>query len=200
MGNGSKKLYWAGAGAAFLFVLLVAITVIVPRVIDTVWLKEIIQTEIAKQINGDFGFQKVELVLLPTPSISLKQIDLAIPETVKANLEVLRVYPKLLPLFSGNIELNRVIIDTPDFSLPLPERQKKTDPEKTFSFDKVLENSFSETAQILAAIQGLEVDVRNGTLRLFADAEPVFLFEDINGEYAFGTKSLTITVSSKSNI
>ena len=39
MGKGSKKLYWAGAVAVFLLVILLALAVIIPRVIDSTWLK-----------------------------------------------------------------------------------------------------------------------------------------------------------------
>ena len=40
MVKGSKKIYWIGAVAAFLLALLLALAVIVPRVVDSVWLKE----------------------------------------------------------------------------------------------------------------------------------------------------------------
>ena len=38
MEKGFKKIYWAGAGAAFLFILLIAAAIFVPRVIGPAWL------------------------------------------------------------------------------------------------------------------------------------------------------------------
>jgi uncharacterized protein involved in outer membrane biogenesis len=106
MGKGSKKLYWAGAGASLLLVVLLALAVIVPRLVDSSWLKEMIQTEVAKQIEWNFDFQKAELSILPSPSVALKQVSLNIPETAQLNLDTIRVYPKLLPLLIGNIVFN----------------------------------------------------------------------------------------------
>ncbi|KPK36076.1 MAG: hypothetical protein AMK70_03645 [Nitrospira bacterium SG8_35_1] len=200
MGKGSKKLYWAGAGAAFLFVLLLAVAFIVPRVVDSVWLKKTIQAEVAKQIDGDLDFQKAELVILPHPAVSLKQITLAVPDKVKVSLDTLKVYPKLFPLLTGNLVISEAAIATPDFSWQLPEKvEVKPDQEKTFSFSEVLENASSELAAILTAIPGLELKLHNGTLRLYAGDEQVFLFENINGTLAVNTKSLTTTISCSSN-
>src|SRR5210317_446858 len=103
MGIGFKKLYWVGAGAVFLLLLLLALAVIVPRVVDSAWLKSTIQAHVAKQVKGEFDFQKADLVILPHPAVSLQQVSLNIPETVQVSLVTIRVYPRLLPLLIGNI-------------------------------------------------------------------------------------------------
>ena len=185
MGRGSKKIYWAGAGAVFLLVVLLALAVILPRAVDSAWLKATIQTEVAKQVNGDFDFQKAQISILPSPSVTLQQVSLDIPETTKINLDTIRVYPKLFPLLLGNIELDKITIDKPDFSFPLPEKSKKK-PEQgqTFSLSEILESSSSQLSPLLSAIPGLEVNVHKGSLRLFADEEQVFLVENINSSFA----------------
>ncbi len=200
MGKGSKKLYWAGAGAAFLFVLLLAVAFIVPRVVDSAWLKETIQAEVAKQIDGDLDFQKAELFILPHPAMSLKQITLAVPDKVKVSLDTLKVYPKLLPLLTGNLVISEVVVTTPDLSLPLPVKAAiKPDQEKAFSLSETLKNLSTELATILTAIPGLELGLHKGTLRLYAGDEQVFLFENIGGRIAVNTKSLTTNISCRSN-
>jgi len=200
MGKGSKILYWAGAGAAFLLVLLLAVAVIVPRVIDSAWLKETIQTEVAKQVNGEFNFQNAEISILPVSFVALQQVSLNIPETAEINLDTIKVYPKLLPLLTGNIELDKIVIDTPAFSLPLPKKSGgKHEQKKTFSLSGILETASSKLSPILSA-SGLEVGVHKVTLRLIDGDEQIFLFEDIEGTFDVNTKSLTATVSCESNI
>jgi hypothetical protein len=111
------------------------------------------------------------------------------------------VYPKLFPLLFGNIELDNIVIDNPDFSLPLPEKSgKKTVQESPFSLSEILETVSSELSPILSAIPDLEVGVHKGTLRLFAADEQVFLFEDINGSFDVSSNSLAIAISCGSNI
>ena len=201
MGKGSKTLYWAGAGAAILLVLLLALAVIVPRLVDSAWLKETIQAEVAKQINGDFAFQKAELSILPSPVVSLQQVSLSIPGTAQANLDTLNVYPRLLPLLLGDIAIAKIIADNPDFSIQLSgASEKKTDQEKAFSFSDALDNSSAKLVPIFSALQGLKAGIHKGTLRILIGEEQAFLFENINGSFAASANSLTVTISCSSNI
>jgi len=201
MGKGSKKLYWAGAGAALLVLLLLALAVTMPGIVDSAWLKKTIQTEVAKQVKGDFDFRKAELSILPHPAVSLLQVSLSIPDTATVNLDTLKIYPRLIPLLVGRIELSKVMIDRPDFSLPLPgKEEKELEEEKAFTFSEALNNASAKLSPILAAVQGLKVGIHKGTLRLFAGNDEVFLFENINGSFAASTNSLTATVSCGSNI
>ena len=152
MGICLKKLYWVGAGAVFLLLLLFALAVIVPRVVDSAWLKSTIQAQVAKQVKGEFAFQKAELVILPHPAVSLQQVSLNIPETAQVSLVTLRVYPRLLPLLIGNIELDKIVIDNPDFSLPLPEKSaKKQEEEKPFNLNTFLETVSTKLSFTMSA-------------------------------------------------
>ena len=201
MGQSFKKLYWAGAGAIFLIILFIALAFIVPRIVDSAWLKETIRTEVAKQVYGELEFKKAKLAILPVPSVSLQQISLTIPETVQIHLDILTVYPKLLPLLVGDISISKIVVETPDFSLPLPEKLGRgTNKEKAFYFSDALDNTFAKLAPILAAIPGLNAGVHNGTLRLFAGSDAVFLLQNINGSFAVSTDSLTAAASCSSNI
>ena len=193
MSKESKKIYWAGAGAAFLLALLLALAVIVPRVVDSAWLKETVRTEVAKRINGDFDFLKAEISILPAPYVALQQVSLNIPGAAQVNLDTIKVYPKLFPLLLGNIELDKIVIDKPDFSLPLPEKSgKKSEQEAPFSLSENLETVSAKLSPILSAIPGLDVGVHKGTLRFFAAEQQVFLFENINGSFDVSSKTITL--------
>lgn len=201
MGKGLKKLYWVGAGATFLLALFLSLAVITPKVVDSVWLKEIVQTEAAKQLNGKLDFQKAEIFLLPSPSIALQQVSLQIPPAVQINVNTLRVYPKLLPLLIGNIDLAEIVLDQPDFSLPFPGKlAKKPDQKKSFNLSETLETASAKLSSILTAVSGLDVGAHKGTLRLFAGDNEIFLLENINSRLAAAPRSLTISISCKSNI
>jgi hypothetical protein len=201
MGKESKKIYWIGAGAAFLLALLLALAVIVPRVVDSAWLKETIQTEVAKQVNGDFDFQKAEISILPAPYVALQQVSLNIPAAAQVNLDTIKVYPKLFPLLLGNIELDKIVIDKPDFSLPLPEKSgEKPEQETPFSLSEILQTVSSKLSPILSAIPDLEVGAHKGTLRFLAAEQQVFLFENINGSFDVSSENITISISCGSNI
>ena len=201
MGRGSKKLYWTAAGAVLLLATLLALAVVVPKFVDSAWLKNTIRTEVANRVNADFDFQKAELSILPVPAVSLQQVSLVIPDTTQIHLETLKVYPKLLPLLVGNIAISKVDVETPDFSLPLTgEPENKTGQNQAFAFPESLAAVSTKLSPVLAAIPGLKISVHKGTLRLYKDGEQVFLFENITGTLAVSTNSLTTNVSCRSNI
>ena len=201
MDKGSKKIYWAGAGAAILLALLLALAVIIPKVVNSAWLKETIQAEVAEQVDGDFDFRKAEISILPTLYVVLQQVSLNISEAAQLNLDTIKVYPKLFPLLLGNIELDKIVIDKPDFPLPLPEKSGgKPEPEKPFSLSEILETTSVKLSPLLAAISGLKVGVHEGTLRLVASDKQVFLFENVNGSFDVSSNSLTVSISCGSNI
>jgi len=201
MGRDSKKLYWAGAGAVLLLAILLALAAVVPRIVDSAWLKKTIRTEVGNKITGDFDFHKAELFILPVPAVSLQQVSLSIPETVQIHLDTLKVYPKLLPLLLGNIEIAKIVVDSPDFSLPLPQQQdKKKKQGEYFSLSAALEAVSAKLSPVLSAIPNLEIGVLKGTLHLSAAGDEIFLFENINGSFAVSPNSLTSTVSCRSNI
>jgi hypothetical protein len=197
----SKKLYWAGAGTAFLLILLIGLAVFIPMVVDSAWLKETIQAEAAKQVAGDFDFQKAELAILPSPVVALRQVSLDIPETAQINLDTIKVYPKFFPLLLGNIELDGIVIDSPALSLTLPDKHKKEKREKkAFSLSETLDAASKKLSPIISAFPGLKVSVHEGTLLLHSGAKQIFMFEDIYGDLDINSKSLTITLGSSANI
>ncbi|MBW2485625.1 MAG: AsmA family protein, partial [Deltaproteobacteria bacterium] len=201
MGKSFKKLYWAGAGVAFLFILLIAAAIFLPRVIGTAWLKETIHTELAKKVEGEFDFQEVELSILPLPTVALHQVSLTMPNEIKAKLDTLEVYPRLIPLLAGKIELDKIVIDKLDYSVPIPQRMDiEPDAEEKFSLNAFLQGTSEELTPILSAFAGLEVGIRNGTLRLLEGDKEVYLFDKINTDLNTTTDSLTVTMSSTSNI
>ena len=197
MSKGSKKLYWTAAGGVLLLTLLLALAVILPRIVDSAWLSKTIKTEIASQVKGEFDFQKAELTILPSLSLTLQQVSFTIPETAQVNLDTIRVYPRLLPLLIGNIELDEIIIDNPDFSLPLPRRTvKRQEEEETLNLTASLETATTKLFAALALIPGLDIGLQQGTLRFFSGDTQVFRVEDIDAEFKIRDQGLSATISS----
>ena len=197
MSRGFKILYWAGASAVLFLALILALAVTLPRIVDSARLKETIKTEIASQIKGDFDFQKAELTILPSLSVVLQQVSLNIPETAQVSLDTIRVYPRLLPLIIGNIELDKIVIDNPDFSLSLPQKSaRRQEEEKPLNLSASLETIQTELSLVLAAIPGLDIGLQQGTLRFFSGDAQVLLVENIDAEFKIRDQGLFTTISS----
>lgn len=199
MGKGSKKLYWAGIGAAFLFILLLAAAVIVPKVVDSDWLKETIRAEVTKQLKGDFNFRKAELSILPAPTVSLQQVSFDIPDLARVSLDTLKVYPGILPLFTGKLTLEKIVIDRPDFSLPLPEMQPAKK-KKISSLSMALDEGFTKLAGVSSTLQGFEAEIHKGTLRLYKGNTQQLLVKNIKGSFVIRDKDLSGKINCTSNV
>ena len=202
MGEISKKVYWwASAGIISLLLLLASLALIVPRVVSSAWLKEKIQSSAAKQLQGDFDFQEAELSLLPVPAVGLLQVSLVIPGTARIQIKTLTVYPRLLPLLVGDVVIAKTVIETPDFTLPIPRKSwEKGDGGKDISVSGAMDTIFTKLVPILSAFPSLDGAVRNGTLRLLAGDEEKFQFHDINASFAGNVDDLTAAISCTSNI
>ena len=197
MGNGSKKQFWVGAGTSVLLLVLFALTVIAPRVVDTAWLKATIKTTVAKHIAGEFDFQEADLVILPYPAVSLHQVSLSIPATALIQLETLKVYPQLLPLLIGKINLAKIVINKPDLSLPLPKRStERTEEEKALRQTAFPENILTKLSPVLTAISNLDIGLEQGALRLFSGDVELFLVKNITGEFKISDQTLSAAISS----
>ncbi|MBW2506189.1 MAG: AsmA family protein [Deltaproteobacteria bacterium] len=197
MGNGFKKRFWIGTGTLVLLSLLCALAVILPRFVDSAWLKATVKATVAKQITGEFDFQKADLIILPSPAVSLQQVSLSIPLTAQTHLETLKVYPRLLPLLIGKINLDKIVLNKPDLSLALPQKSaERTEAGKALRQTTFPENILTKLSSVLAAISDLDIVLEQGTLRLFSDDVQLFLVENINGEFKISGQSLSAAISS----
>jgi len=197
MDVGFKKLHWVGAGAVFLLLLLCTLAFIAPRVVDSAWLKATIKTNVAKQITGEFDFQKADLAILPYPAVSLQQVSLSIPLTAQIHLETLKVYPRLLPLLIGKINLDKIVLNNPDLSLALPQKSaERTEAGKALPQTAFPENILTKLSPVLAALSGLDIGIEQGTLRIFSGDVQLFLVENINCEFKISEQTLAAAISS----
>ena len=199
MGQGSKKVYWVSGAASFILVFFF-LAVILPRIVDSDWLKELIQTEFTQHVSGNIDFQKAELSILPVPVISLHNVNLDVPDTVEGSLDTVRLYPMILPLFLGSIELGQVIIDSPDLSLPLPGRQIKKQTAENYFLSVLNGTSAGQLSQKLSDIPYLKVRIHNGSMHFYSGPEQIFLFENINGSFVSGNKNVETSLNCSSNL
>ena len=89
------------------------------------------------------------MVITPYPAVSLKQVCLSIPATAQIHLENLKVYPQILPMLIGEIDIDHIVINAPDFSVALHHKPLKGQ-EEGVRFDLVafLEMRFSKNTPV----------------------------------------------------
>ncbi|MCF8080663.1 MAG: AsmA-like C-terminal domain-containing protein [Desulfobacterales bacterium] len=113
-----KRLALAAAIAALIVVLLaVFAAVVVPRLLDSRSAREMIQREVSSRTGGDFTLESVQLELLPLPRLKIASPHFARGASVAARAESIVLYPRILPLLKGNVEIARLRVAGPTAEL-----------------------------------------------------------------------------------
>ncbi len=116
-----KILYWTAGVCAALVALLSAAVILLPRLVNTEQARSKIENVISRELGGTFLYDRITLSVLPRPRIVVHQPKIEIPGKVSAALESVDIYPAILPLLRGKIQVKDVHLENPVVTIPLPE-------------------------------------------------------------------------------
>jgi hypothetical protein len=179
-----KILYWtAGIGSALLALLAIAV-MLLPRLVNTELVRSKIESTISRDLGGTLAYDRVALSIIPHPRIVLRQLKVEIPGKASVALASLDIYPALLPLLHGSLQITEVHLERPWVTVTLPEasepkRKKKgptSGPER--SLDQVL-------AVASKKMPGIIILIDEGRLSVMRGDRTTLTIRDLNGHVAF---------------
>jgi uncharacterized protein involved in outer membrane biogenesis len=196
-----KRLRWAAIAVALPVVLLLALHVVIPRVINTGRIRGRILAGISEAVKGDVRFQEINIRLLPRPRVSVADASLSIPGTVDGKVDSLTVYPEILPLLTGSLRFSRLRLASPKFNVTLSQGQqdsaKKSDTAGPSSIEK-------EVVRILALAAdrapSLRIIITDGKLVLSRKDQADLSFHEIQANVSLPPMGLKGEVTSSSNL
>ncbi len=162
-----------------LVLLIVAVMLILPRLIDFPAIKKDIQTAVASQIGGQVDFQDIDLCYFPRPAVELHQVTLTIPDRMAVSVEALRVSPKLLPLLSGELQPARLELETPRIKLNLPEVPRKTTL-PSYTFVKLRKSLIAIIKPFGEVTDDLKLRISNARLSITLNRKKLVEIEDLS--------------------
>ena len=195
-----KKYYWLGGGAGLFLALLLVFYFIAPLLVDSDWLKAKVQAELTSQLHADASFRTAELRFFPLPNIDITNLSIAIPDVVSAKVESLKVYPALLPLVTGSVQIKEVQFIQPAMSIMLPKRVAREKPEQEPRYTDWLEFTSKQLLSLVKVIPGIELKLHRGSIELVDKEQTIFFFKNINGQVEVEKENLTIELIYSSNI
>ena len=110
------------------------------------------------------------------------------------------MYPALLPLLTGKVQIEEVQLNQPEISMLLPDRGARKKPEQEPHYTDWLEFISKQLLSLVKVIPGLEIELHRGSIDLLDKDDTVFFFKNINGEVEVEKENLTIDLSYSSNI
>jgi hypothetical protein len=197
--NKTKKIFLLAARGIGVFLIAFLIFILVsPKLINLESAKEKILIHFSEQTGGELHYEKVDLFYFPRPHAVIYQVSLSIPGNVTGTLANLKVYPTIFSLFTGDVQISKLQLITPNFNIKLPLRQKERKVAISPSFAReMLTNALAYPALNKSSFL---IKVKDGRLNLYDENDVSFKFININANTRLLLNRLTINLACKSNL
>jgi hypothetical protein len=167
--------------------LLIILVIVTPRLINLDLVKEKIKSQYAKDIGGQIEYQYLNLALFPRPHVVISDVNFTTPDNVDGTIESLDVYPKILPLFTGNLEIGMLRSRSPEINIRFPETLPETLNDESSALDSVsfetLGDHLISTIRSLPSfiIPAVVLRIRNGRVHFYEGKNRILGLQSITG-------------------
>lgn len=164
-----KVLLW---GLGLLFVLIISLIFLAPALIDSPTLKRKIQAVVSRNGIGQIDYDSVYLSLFPLPHIALQKLNFSDTDRFEFTVEILKIYPELLPLMSGRLRLSELYFDKPELKLdfsakPVDEKYEEKTEEKDYTLLNITDSIAAAIAPLTTYAPNLDMKIIQGQIELF---------------------------------
>ena len=172
-------MIWVVSGAGILLVLLAALALILPHILDTEALGRKLTADLEERYH--MHPERIEIAFLPFPRVKMTGIRSTGTETFTASADALTIRPRILPLLTGRFVPARIRLWNPVVAARLPAQAPEQGPQSSSDRFSSLKDRFSPVqAPLIEALAGVAIDTRNGRLELYEGEVRTFFFEQIN--------------------
>jgi hypothetical protein len=196
-----KRMIRTGlAGVALVLVVLIAVALVAPRLVDLRHLRDQITAELSQQLGARVRCDALRLSLLPLPAAVLHRVSVSIPGKIGANIASVSVSPQLLPLLRGKLQLGEVRIESPEIAVQhlAPASAGTKSPA---GFALAVESALGDVSlAVLSRAAGAAVVVHAGALTLPAGASGMLRLRDIDAQIRLLPARFSIDVQCTSNV
>ena len=122
MQSNATAVHKAGRAKKFLLlipIVLLALAIIIVPYIDLKGVRTTIAAETSLRFEGEVMISRASLSLFPWPHITLRGVRLEFPQWGEVSSDVVRIYPRLLPLVKKEISVKRLVVRGPILNLAL---------------------------------------------------------------------------------
>lgn len=201
MGRCKKILFRGAVSMGTLLFLVVILALLAPRFID-------LKPEILKIFNhmvhkagGKVSLKRADFSLLPHPCAVIRHVNLSIPEKTSGTIESLTIYLKIIPLLRGNVQLDRIQVDSFDFRTELPQiPPQKKEGTSAFSLTTMEEKTTSVLTFVASELPDLTLSLEKGKVRFFKENKPLFELRDIQASTVLPPRRFKIDLSCTSDL
>ena len=142
-----RKIFFPLISLAGIFLCLLAILlVLTPRLINLETVKKDIKNRYAANTGGEIEYRRINLAFFPRPHVVISAVNFTTPDHVSGTADSLKIYPRILPLFTGEIQIGAVHSSAPEITVRLPATPKEQSTSATpFAIETISSHRGSQT-------------------------------------------------------
>ena len=203
MSKRKNILGWLVKSLLVFIFLIVIVMVFTPGWINLDMVKDNIKKKISTDVGGRITYHKLNLKYFPRPHVVIQKAQISKPDNLTVDIEWMRVYPKILPLFKGSLEFAVVRVDYADCAVKLPQIKKAADrqPEPIPSFDDTVK-AFAKAVRSFPEVKlpDLNLRIKNGRVNLVDPFGRVFKLREVQAAYIGSKNKIDLSIKCKSNL
>ena len=202
MPKSRKILFSLISLAGFFLCVLVILLVVTPRLINLESVRKEIKDRFAADMGAQIEYRRINLGFFPRPHVVVSEIQFTMPQNVNGTVDRLKIYPKILPLFAGEIEIGAVYSRAPEITIQLPATPENKEITPTpFSFETLGERLNTAISAISTfKIPSMLVRVSNGRIDLIRGRKRFLGLHNVNAQTRRKGNLLEFTAKCHSNL
>lgn len=196
-----RILFWSSFCAGLLIILLLTLYLLLPKFINGEYLKAEIAGYVSEKTGFKISLQNVDLIFFPRLHAQIRNTSLSVPEKFAVNINLIRAYPEILPLFKGEVTVNKLYLDAPRIKIFMPENMS----EETELFKDITFQEIEKKLDLLLRHRSvretdLAVQIRSAEIDLYTGNSRSFVFDGISLRLILKPGRIKIALTGKSNI
>ncbi len=202
MSTRKKIITWLFRILVVLIILIVVTMVLSPRLINLDLVRSSIRDRMSHDLGAEIKYRQMVLSYIPRPHVVIHRAEITIPDSFTIKIHRLKIYPKILPLLRGDLQVSSVRLKYADYFMKLPQiSDTAPQPGETISFDTIVR-------EITTAVKGLpgfklpdlNLKVKYGNVNLVDPFGRKFKLRELHAGYHGSPDQVDFSIRCKSNL
>ncbi|MGD9054540.1 MAG: AsmA-like C-terminal domain-containing protein [Desulfobacterales bacterium] len=184
-----------------LLCLLIILLIATPKLINLETVKTEIKRIYAEDLGGKIEYQRLDMAFFPRPHVVISDVSFTLPDNIQGTVDSLRIYPKILPLFAGDLEIRVARARSPKIKVQVREASKtESIPRKPFTLDTPgdwLKSTLQSIPQF--KIPRIAINIRNGRIHFYQGAQRVLALQGVTSQIRHKGAAIEFSAQCQSN-
>jgi len=202
MSKSNKINIWLIRILVVFAMLVVMVVVLSPRLINLETVRSQIKERIARDIGGEIKYRQMVLSYFPRPHVVIHNADVRIPDSFTIKVHRMRLYPKIWPLFRGQLQVSSIRLEYADYYMELPQiADAEPLPRDIVSIDSIAKEVARAVTKLPEfKLPDLKLSVKYGKVNLVDPFGRKFKLRQVQADYHSRPEKLDFSIHCKSNL